>query len=163
MGVAVEAGLTIRTLFSPDDDVQGEFLQWLATTRDFFRGAIYGFHLPQAKQHLIALHQRGGDVALVIDHIEAHGQAEGPDVADLREAGVPLLEGTSTRDRIMHHKFAIQDHRSVWAGSWNWSLTAQLESNYVDIIDNPDRAALFLSKWQEIWDYMKAHDMKWNQ
>ncbi len=33
---------------------------------------------------------------------------------------------------------------------------AKVESN------NADRAALFLGKWQEIWDWMQAHDQRWN-
>ncbi len=158
----VDVGLRVRTLFSPDDDVQAEFLHFIQGTENHLRIAIYGLHLPPLIQDLIVLHQRGIDVALVIDHIEAHGTAEHPEVEALRQAGVPLLEGTSSRGRILHHKFAVRDKQSVWAGSWNFSLSASLEDNWADCVDNADRAALFLSKWQEIWDYIKAHDQRWN-
>ena len=159
----VDVGLRVRTLFSPDDDVQAAFLEFIQATEHHLRIAIYGLHLPPLIQDLVLLHQRGADVALVIDHTEAHGTAEHPEVEALRTAGVPLLEGTSDRSRIMHHKFAVRDKASVWAGSWNFSESAQLESNYADVVDNADRAALFLSKWQEIWDWMQAHDERWNQ
>ena len=58
----------------------------------------------------------------------------------------------------MHHKFAVRDKDTVLAGSWNFSESASLESNYFDVIQSPERAALFLSKWQEIWDFMSTHD-----
>lgn len=160
--MAVEVGLRVRTLFSPGDDVQGEFLRWIQATENHLRIAIYGMHLPPLIRDLIVLHQRGVDVALVIDHVQAHGTAEHPEVEELRRASVPLLEGQSQRHRIMHHKFAVRDKASVWAGSWNFSESAQLESNYADVVDNPQRADLFLSKWNEIWEYMQVHDMRWN-
>jgi phosphatidylserine/phosphatidylglycerophosphate/cardiolipin synthase-like enzyme len=127
------------------------------------RIAVYGLHLPPLIEALIELHNAGKDVALVIDHTQARGTYENPEVKQLLAAGVPLLEGTSQKHKIMHHKFAVRDKESVLSGSWNFSQSASEESNYFDIVDSTDRATLFLSKWQEIWDWISTHEQKYQE
>ncbi len=158
----VDVGLRVQTFFSPDDDTQGTFLRYVQETHSHLRIAIYGLHLPPLIEDLLALHKGGKDVALVIDHTQAHGTAERPEVEALRQAGVPLLEGTSDKHRILHHKFAVRDKSAVLAGSWNFSEGASLEDNYFDIVENADRATLFLSKWQEMHDWIAAHEAAYN-
>ena len=159
--LGLDFGLKMSTYFSPDDDTQKVFLDFIKGTQNHLRIAIYGLHLPPLIDDLIALHQSGKDIALVIDHTQAHGSAEHPEVERLRQVGVPLLEGTSERHRIMHHKFAVRDRETVLSGSWNFSESASLESNYFDVVESPERAALFLSKWQEIYDWVIAHEQKY--
>lgn len=160
--MTLETGLTIKTVFSPDDDTQAEFLNFIQATKNHLRIAVYGLHLPPLIDDILKLHQSGVDVALVCDHTQARGTYEHPEIEQLRAAGVPLLEGSSEKHKIMHHKFAVRDHSAVLSGSWNFSLSASDESNYFDIVENKDRAALFLSKWQEMWDWISTHEQTWN-
>lgn len=159
----LETGFRIQTLFSPDDDTHKAFIDFLKGTKEHLRIAIYGFHLPDAMETIIDLHQRGVDVALVMDHTQARGTYECPEVEQMRSAGVPLLEGTSQKHRILHHKFAVRDKTSVLSGSWNFSLSASDESNYFDIVESPERGALFLSKWQEMWDWIQVHESQYQK
>jgi phosphatidylserine/phosphatidylglycerophosphate/cardiolipin synthase-like enzyme len=115
-------------------------------------------HLPPLIDELIQLHKRGVDVALVCDHTQARGKYEHPEIEQLRAAGIPLVEGTSQKHKIMHHKFAVRDKTTVLSGSWNFSLSASEENNYFDIVESPERAALFLSKWQEMWDWIVENE-----
>lgn len=161
--MSIEVGLKMSTYFSPDDDTQGIFLQFIKSTKSHLRIAIYGLHLPPLIDDLIALHKRGVDVALVIDHTQARGTYEKPEVIELLKAGVPLLEGTSDKHKIMHHKFAVRDKEITLSGSWNFSETASLESNYFDVVESLERAALFLSKWQEMWDWISTHESKYQE
>ncbi len=161
--MGLDVGLKMSTYFSPDDDTQKVFLDFIRGTQNHLRIAIYGLHLPPFIEDILALHKSGIDVALVIDHTQARGTYEHPEVEQLRQASVPLLEGTSEKHKIMHHKFAVRDKEAVLSGSWNFSETASLESNYFDVVQSPERAALFLTKWQEIHDFMTAHEQKYQQ
>jgi phosphatidylserine/phosphatidylglycerophosphate/cardiolipin synthase-like enzyme len=155
---AADVGLRVQTWFSPDQDCQSALVAFVGGTREHLRVAMYGFHLPPVRDQLIALRARGADVALVLDHSQAEGRAERADVEALRAAGVPLVVGTSQRHRIMHHKFFVRDRADVLAGSYNASLTAALEANYFDVTRSSERAALFLAKWQALWDWIRANE-----
>ena len=159
--MALDVGLRMSTYFSPDDDTQQVFLDLIRSTKQHLRIAIYGMHLPPLIDELLALHKEGKDVALVIDHTQARGTYEHPEIEQLRSAGVPILEGTSDHHKIMHHKFAVRDKETVLSGSWNFSESASLESNYFDVVESPDRAALFLDKWQEMYDWINTHEQKY--
>ncbi|MCL6442483.1 MAG: hypothetical protein K6T83_03290 [Alicyclobacillus sp.] len=156
--MGLTTGLSISTYFSPDDDTQTTFLQFVAGTTSHLRIAIYGLHLPPLIDELINLHRRSVDVALVCDSSQAAGKYERPEILQLLDAGIPLLVGTSQRHHIMHHKFLVRDKTAVLSGSWNFSESASQESNYFDIIESPERAALFLAKWQEMWDWIQTHE-----
>jgi phosphatidylserine/phosphatidylglycerophosphate/cardiolipin synthase-like enzyme len=156
MGLSTKA--QIHTFFSPDDDTQKVFLDFIRGTTKHLRIAIYSLHLPPLVDDLIQLHRSGVDVALVCDQSQADGKYERPEIQQLRLAGVPLVVGTSQKHKIMHHKFAVRDKVAVESGSWNYSLSASEESNYFDIIESSDRAELFLSKWQEIWNWISKNE-----
>ncbi|WP_062306531.1 phospholipase D-like domain-containing protein [Alicyclobacillus sendaiensis] len=158
-----EMGFKMATYFSPDDDTQSVFLNFIRGTNKHLRIAVYSLHLPSLIDELIELHKRGVDVALVIDHTQAHGKAEHPDVLQLISAGIPLVEGTSQKHRIMHHKFAVRDKTTVLSGSWNFSESASLENNYFDIVESSERAALFLSKWKEMWDWIRTNEPEYQE
>jgi hypothetical protein len=53
------------------------------------RVADYSYNLPALTMALVAKHKAGVDVALVLDHSQAAGTTEKPQVAALVEAGVP--------------------------------------------------------------------------
>lgn len=161
--MALDVGLKMSTYFSPDDDTQKVFLDFIQRTKSHLRIAIYGLHLPPLIDDLIKLHQNGVDVSLVVDHTQARGTYERPEIQALRTAGVPLLEGTSDKHKILHHKFAVRDKSVTLSGSWNFSLSASEEDNYFDIVESSDRAALFLSKWQEMHDWIQGHEQKYQE
>ncbi len=153
----------IHTFFSPDDDTQKVFLDFIRSTTKHLRIAIYSLHLPPLVDDLLQLHRSGVDIALVCDHSQAEGKYEHPEIQQLRLAGVPLVVGTSQKHKIMHHKFTVKDKVAVESGSWNFSLNASDESNYFDIIESSDRAALFLSKWQEMWNWISKNEPQFEQ
>lgn len=153
----------IKTYFAPDDDTEKVFLDFIQGTKEHLRIAVYGLHLPPLIDALIELHHAGKDVAIVCDHTQARGTAENPEIHQLLASGIPLLEGTSSKHKIMHHKFAVRDKVSVLSGSWNFSQSASEENNYFDIIESPERSDLFLSKWQEMWDWIKEHEQKYQE
>ena len=161
--MALKTGLNITTLFSPEDDTQTAFLQFVQSTKSHLRIAIYGMHLPPLVNDLLALRAAGKDIALVCDHTQAMGRYEHPEIDALIAAGVPLVIGSSDKHMIMHHKFAVRDKEVVLSGSWNFSVSASKEDNFFDIVESPERSALFLSKWQEMHDWIASHEQKWQE
>jgi len=151
--------LAIRTLFSPDDDTAGEFISWLARAQKSIHMAIYGFHMPKLCDLLIEKHRSGVEVHLVMDHTQAHGKAEWPEVNALVQAGIDVVIGTSRcRHEIMHNKFTVVDGAEVEDGSWNYSLSASLESNVQNYVRSVERATLFLAQWQKMRNWIVAHE-----
>lgn len=147
-----------ETYFAPDDDCEAALLAFVASATHTVRIADYSFNLESLTDTLIRQHAAGLDVQLVLDRSQAAGSSERPIVAELRAAGVPLVVGTSDRHRIMHNKFVIVDDVAVLSGSYNFTHTASLESNYFDIAHNPLRAQAFGAVWQQIHDWISANE-----
>lgn len=156
-------GFSIDTYFAPDEDTQQIFIDYIKETKSHLRIAIYGMHLPPLIDALLDLHKKGVDIGLVIDHTQARGTYENPELKQLLAAGIPLMEGSSQHHKIMHHKFVVRDKEITLSGSWNFSLSASDENNYFDVIYSPSRAEKFLSIWQEIWDFMSAKENKYQE
>lgn len=155
-----EASVAVRTLFAPFDDSTGEYLKFVSSAKRDIRVIIYGCHLPALTDALIAKHQAGVTVNIILDHSQAEGKAEAAEVARLVAAGVPLLIGTSpVHGQILHTKATIVDECAVESGSWNYSLSAAQQSNTLTFVHDADYARAYLDHWHRIWGFVKFHDM----
>lgn len=158
--MAAFAGLTVRTVFSPYEDTTGEFLKFVSSAKKSITVLIYGWHLPAMTDVLIAKHQAGVKVALILDHTQAEGKAESQEVQRLVDAGIPFLIGTSpVHHQILHSKFTIVDGKAVEVGSWNYSLSASQQSNTLTFIESKAYARTFLQHWQHIKAFIQLHEM----
>lgn len=156
MSTVIQLG--IQTYFSPDDDTQQVFLDFLNQAQHSIYIAIYAFHLPLASQILLTKRQSNLVVAMIMDRSQAHGHYERTEVRQLMKSGIDVTIGDSQKHHIMHHKFAVVDTVHVLAGSWNFSEEASLEDNYIQIVTNQDLAQLFLDKWRQIHDWIHLHE-----
>ena len=121
---------------------------------------IYGFHLPKLTDTLIAKHNAGVKIGLILDHTQAEGKAEASEVQKLLDAGVPLLIGTSPVHRaILHSKFCVVDAKAVEFGSWNYSLSASQQSNTMSYVTDRAYAKTFLQHFTRIHDFITLHEM----
>jgi len=77
--------------------------------------AIYNLSLENVTAALIAAHQRGVAVRLVLD-FQSFDRRQ-PD--RLRAAGIPITAGPA--DSTMHNKFTVIDGAEVWTGSMNYT------------------------------------------
>jgi phosphatidylserine/phosphatidylglycerophosphate/cardiolipin synthase-like enzyme len=152
--------VSIRTLFAPFDDTQGEYLAFVGQACRSLYIVIYGFHLPRLTDLLIAKHQAGVTVGVILDHSQAEGKAEAREVERLVQAGVPLLIGTSPVHRqILHSKFTVVDEEAVEFGSWNYSLSASQQSNTLSIVHNTAYAVAFLQHYDRLRAFIRLHEM----
>ncbi len=154
------ANITVETLFSPWDNTQARFLDFIGGTTESLYAVIYGFHLPALTDDLIRLHGSGVTVGIILDHTQAGGAAEASEVQRLVTASVPLLIGTSpVHAAIIHSKFAIRDRLDVESGSWNYSLSASQQSNTMTFISHADYAAAYLEHYHRLHAAVLLHDM----
>jgi phosphatidylserine/phosphatidylglycerophosphate/cardiolipin synthase-like enzyme len=145
-------------MWSPDDKIDEECIKFINGAQVSLRIADYSFNLSTAVDAIIARHQAGVDVKLVLDHSQALGSTEIPQLGRLKAAGVPFVEGTSMDHQIMHDKLMIKDSRVTWWGSWNITKTASKQNNTVQIVSDPEIAEKFIEKWQAMWDWITANE-----
>lgn len=151
--------LGIRMLHSPEDDTTQAMLDVVKQATKSVYVTIYGFHLPALRDELIAKHQAGLDVSVILDHTQAEGKAEHPDVQMLYDAGVPVVIGTSSEHhQIIHDKNCVVDGHLVETGSWNYSLSASWQDNTMWIIDSAEVASALISVHQTIRSWIVVHE-----
>lgn len=154
------ASVAIKTLFAPFDDTTQAFLDFVSGAQKSLDINIYGFHLPALTDVLIAKHKAGVHVSLILDHSQEAGKAEQSEVQKLLDAGVPLLIGTSpVHGQILHSKFTVVDGRAVEHGSWNYSLSASLQSNDMHFVEHVEYAAAYLAHHNAIRSFILLHEM----
>ena len=53
---------------------------------------------------------------------------------------------------LMHHKYVIRDHASVWSGSTNWTDDSwSREENVIVTVDSAEIAARFAEDFEQLW------------
>lgn len=155
-----EASVRVRTLFAPFDSVTDAYLAFLQSARRSVYIVCYGFTLAPLMDTLIAQHQAGVRVSLILDHTQAAGVAERVQVQRLLDAQVPLFIGTSPVHRqILHSKFTVVDERAVESGSWNYSLSASAQSNTLTFVEDADYARAYLEHFHRLWGFIHLHEM----
>jgi len=128
------------------DDLEAMLLESIAAARREVLVAVQELSLSRVAQALVAAHQRGVRVAVVLENgysapwsrlhpadlnphqrlrveqLHALGQGDAVDI--LLRGGVPLIDDTADGSRgsgLMHHKFLVADGRVVVTGSANFS------------------------------------------
>lgn len=174
--ITLADGRTI--LLAPEDDVRGAILAMLNGAQHEILLQMYALTLVPAVDALIAKHQAGVDVALVLDSSQAvvpavnamaehlayvaggglqaeevalGGSPETLQILRLKTAGVPMVIGESSAGSILHEKAVVVDHDSVGYGSFNWSLSASLQTNCWVTETNAAVAGAFRAAWLSNW------------
>jgi phosphatidylserine/phosphatidylglycerophosphate/cardiolipin synthase-like enzyme len=108
--------------------------------------AIYDLNLWSLRDALIAAHQRGVQVRLVIES----DNLDEPEIQELIEAGVPVLG--DRREGLMHNKFLILDGQAVCSGSLNFTTSdAYLNNNNLICITSPHLAQDYTVEFEEMF------------
>jgi len=109
--------------------------------------AAYDLDLERVTDALIAADRDGVQVRVVVESDNADEQS----VADLRRAGVPLVE--DERDSgLMHDKFIVLDGQWVWTGSWNLTENGTYRNNNNGVlIASPALAENYTAESEEMF------------
>lgn len=154
-------------LVTPYADGIKAFSAFLNTAKQRMRTMIYGATLDAFFADLIASKKRGVDVKVIFDHTQSAGHAEHPKIMELVSAGwvdgVDFVVGTSPEaGQIIHIKATWIDGRYVEDGSLNYSPSAFKQINTVTFSDWPEYAAYLDGIFESSWDWILAHDLRYN-
>ena len=69
----------------------------------------------------------------------------------IKQMDVPFHPVSGVPD-LMHHKYVIRDHASLWTGSTNWTTDSWTrEENVIVRVESPDVAAAYLEDFEQLW------------
>ncbi len=69
----------------------------------------------------------------------------------LKQMDVPFHPVSGVPD-LMHHKYVIRDHTSLWTGSTNWTTDSWTrEENVIVRVESAEIAAAYLTDFEELW------------
>ena len=146
---------SVRALFvSPARDyvIEQAIAAALDAARDSILIAMFSLSDQELTQAVIRAHLRGVRVRVLLDG--GAGQGWGP-WARLLACGIPVL--VEQAPGLMHHKFAVIDHRVVITGSYDWTEEAnERNCENVVIIDCPGIARAFAGEFERLWALLRA-------
>lgn len=153
-------------LITPFQNGMQAYLAFLGQAQKTIRIMIYGFTLAAVVDCLIAKRQDGVDVKLLLDHTQAMGHAEKPELERLVAAGFvdgrDFLIGTSPEHHAINHlKATWIDGQHVFHGSWNYSISASEQLNSIEVVTAPELAATFDQVWAFAWQWVQVHETQY--
>ncbi|KPL80065.1 hypothetical protein ADN00_01985 [Ornatilinea apprima] len=108
--------------------------------------AIYNLSYPPLVDALIAAHERGVLVRLVVEN--ENRSRSGP--AALQDAGISVR--ADSPDGLMHNKFAVIDAADVWTGSMNFTANSNDEdANHLIHFHSTQLAQIFTAEFEEMF------------
>lgn len=150
-GMQAQAAPSIEVGFSPEGSALQLVLNTIDSSRQSIRLMGYSFTSPKVVKALVAAHQRGVDVKIVLDDRGNRGKASVAAMNIIVNAGIPLR--TNGHFPIQHDKIIISDNQTVESGSYNYTNAATRNSeNALVLHDVPELAQTYLTHWQSRWD-----------
>ncbi|MEA3339494.1 MAG: phospholipase D-like domain-containing protein [Chloroflexota bacterium] len=151
------SGDYIRVYFTspryPDDDAyhHGGLDEELAAVIEQAESSVdvvaYDLDLERVGDALLTAHRAGVRVRVVVESDNADTQV----VADLRQAGVPLVED-ERESGLMHNKFVVVDEQWIWTGSWNMTHNGTYRNNNdAVLIASPALAENYTAEFEEMF------------
>lgn len=141
--------MTADDAFSPHRGATDLIVAAIRAAQGTIRVAAYGFTSRPVAEALVAAHDRGVDVRVVLDMKANVRQGAGPYVA---AHGVPVrLNGHYA---ILHDKFMAIDGKTLEVGSFNYTASAENRNaeNVLVLHDAEKLVADYTRQWQILWD-----------
>jgi phosphatidylserine/phosphatidylglycerophosphate/cardiolipin synthase-like enzyme len=109
----------------------------------------YGFTSVPIADALIAAHQRGVRVEVLLDR--SNQTAPSSEAGAVAKAGIPVW--IDAHHPIAHNKVLIIDGRILLTGSFNWTKQAEANAENLLLISDPALA----KRYADNWNAHKAH------
>jgi mitochondrial cardiolipin hydrolase len=142
-------GSYVKSYFSPSRDAVREVIGFIRRCETTLDVAIYSLTHDEITAELLAAHERGTVIRLLIDKTQAGNQYA--DDEQLEAAGVQIR-----RDRkggLMHAKYALDAGKAVALGSFNWTRSAEIKNvEHLSIIRLQYVVKEFQSHFDTIWE-----------
>ena len=143
---------TVDLRFLPaDTQALDELAALLDGANHSLRVAMYTWTHPRLTKAVIDAHQRGVDVAAVVDRSAARGSSKQA-VKQMAKAGVNVA--ISDTAPLLHYKIAIVDEQVLVSGSANWTRSAFNKNDDCLFIIHKltsEQLALLTKMWRALW------------
>lgn len=153
--------MKIKTLFSPEDDLNSAYLKLINKAKRSIHIVDYSFNMIQLVDLLNKKINNGVDVMLVLDRSQRSGSSEKDALMKMNEKlKRNTVFGDSSKDKIIHDKFTVIDGKIVESGSWNYTEVAEEEDNFIDIVRDKKRAMAFDRVFWRIFNRLSGKNGK---
>jgi cardiolipin synthase len=137
----------------PDDSAQ-PILQAINEAASSLRIKMFVFSDPSLLQAVIAAHQRGVKVRIMLNPARRNGSAENGDSRTLlTEAGVEVIDSSPEFD-LTHEKSMVVDDKTAFVQSLNWES---------ENLNSARDYAVVTSHAHEVQEVMECFDADWNR
>lgn len=128
-------------------NIDRHLLELIDKAQGSIDAALFELDADPIADRLIAAHRRGLRVRLVLE--EEYDRT--PQAERVRDAGIPIV--LDTRSALMHNKFFVIDHGSVWTGSMNATENGSTRNNNNGIlIRSPEIAENYAAEFAEMFE-----------
>jgi phosphatidylserine/phosphatidylglycerophosphate/cardiolipin synthase-like enzyme len=144
--VAVAAGSTRTTCFTPGQDCTTLIVNTIDTAKTELRVQAYGFTASAIIDAIGRAKARGVDVQVILDKSNESAPDSGAPTLVLHGI-TPKIDDTVA---IAHNKVMVIDQKTVITGSFNFTTAAQHSNaeNVLIITGDPDLAATYRKNWE---------------
>ena len=139
--------------FQPGDTTLDKIASDISTAKHWIRLAAYGFSYKPIADALVAAHNRGVDVQVVLD--KSNLTASYSLLPELVKAGIPTY--IDSKHAIMHNKFIVMDGFVVETGSINFTYSGENRNAENSLICHTTAGA---AAYDEEWDILQKESVK---
>ena len=159
----------IEVYFSPQDHIKSHLIERIRHEKSSIKGALYLLFDRDVIQELIAAHDRGVKIEIIID--KGNLESEWNKIPQVHKAGISVFVYKS-KDGILHDKFFIFESNKgnkpvLWTGSFNITYTAdKFNRENVVVLEDGHVITAFKHEFEQIkkkssaYRYKKTHAYK---
>jgi phosphatidylserine/phosphatidylglycerophosphate/cardiolipin synthase-like enzyme len=139
---------SVEVAFSPSGSATDLVVHTIESAKNSVRVAAYSFTSKPISMALVAAHNRGIDVRVVVD--KSNATARYTAATYLTNQHVPVR--VDYRYAIMHDKFIVVDGATLETGSFNFTASAESKNaENVLVLHDPAVAERYQREWETIW------------
>ena len=144
--VVLRGDTPAHVYFSPDGGCTAAVLREVSRARSEILIQVYSFRSPSIVQALIAAHQRGVKVAMIMDKSERQEGLTPPTL--MANAGIPVhLDGIHA---VANSRIMLIDGQVVITGSFNFNTASEeMNAENLLIVESKELAAVYRDSWLE--------------
>ncbi len=139
-----DRNLEAQVLFCPEDNCTLKLIEMINNSKTSIDCSIYDIDDSSISDALIEKKNKGLQVRVVTDFIQAGTKASM--IGQLKSADINVIISPESSS-IMHNKFCVFDNKVAWVGSFNFTINdAHRNNNNVLIINDKEVAELYTRK-----------------
>jgi phosphatidylserine/phosphatidylglycerophosphate/cardiolipin synthase-like enzyme len=139
----------IKIFFTPGVECENNIIERINLSKKIDI-AVYSITNPNITNAIIAAYNRGTDIRIITDRVQAKGKKSL--IETIKKAGIPVL--TNKKHKIEHNKFAVFDDVHIVSGSYNWTTNASMYNSENCIFFNQPNKE-YSHRFEQLWNIYK--------